>query len=275
MKIKELIDNFIKNNKSQIEIFQNSVIQSLASLIYSEYIKNIKQQRVPIQITWVPQINFVRELIDNKSDLVKTISNSLIDLLTKKDLFKKYQSENLDVFNLFTDEENKMELMSYVLNLYIMPNAYYCIPNTICKKFDLLNTDNKTNNFRESVDLDLFNRAPITDKQFDYIVEEILLNIILSIPSVKKKKQFPADNTEIFLVDDEILTIDHENAICPIHINENIIKNNEVFPLLSFVTNTNISDHNYQVSSMFKNEKMVMYDIKSNPFNKITITELL
>ena len=251
MKIKELIDNFIKNNKSQIEIFQNSVIQSLASLIYSEYIKNIKQQRVPIQITWVPQINFV------------------------KDLFKKYQSENLDVFNLFTDEENKMELMSYVLNLYIMPNAYYCIPNTICKKFDLLNTDNKTNNFRESVDLDLFNRAPITDKQFDYIVEEILLNIILSIPSVKKKKQFPADNTEIFLVDDEILTIDHENAICPIHINENIIKNNEVFPLLSFVTNTNISDHNYQVSSMFKNEKMVMYDIKSNPFNKITITELL
>lgn len=263
---------FIEGNKKAIETFQNAVIMSLSSLIYSEYIKNIKQQRFPIIMTWVPQITTVKELLKPESYLVKLLSESLIDKITERQLFQDYK-DSIPELNIFNDENDNIELLKFTFDYYIMHNAFYNISNTISKKFDLNNPDNNT--FRESRDLDLFNRIPITERQLDYIVDETILQWFVMLDSIKKRIDYPSDNTEVFLVEGEILSIDHTNAICPVMINDDIFNNEEVFPLLSFVTSTTISEHEHSVSYMFKNDKTVFHDVKSNPFNKLTTIELL
>lgn len=269
MKMHELMKEAMNTHKAKIEIFQWAVMAGVSSLIYSEYIKNIKQKQVPTRLILVPKIQYVCELLKTDSHFRNLLSESLIDKMIEDDLMKKY----IDIPELVLFKDENIEILKTILDLYILPNVEKNIPNTISRKFGLNNPDNQL--IKESNEIDLFKRIPITDKQFEYIVHEIVLQFLILLPSIKKHDEFPEDNTCIYLCEDEIITINHENALCPIHIDKEIISNKEVMNLLSFVTNTRIDEQDYQVSYMFKNNKMVFWEIISNTFNRIMITELL
>jgi hypothetical protein len=91
---------------------------------------------------------------------------------------------------------------------------------------------------------------------------------------MKKSVEIPEDHAKIFMTKDEILTIGHENAICPIHFNEKIINNREVVQLLSFVTNTTIGKMNNETTAMQKGNGIVEYHITTNVFNQVGLTTL-
>jgi hypothetical protein len=259
MKIQELVDNTIKQHTKSIELFQWAIISSIASLFYSEYIKNMVKKEYPIDKVDVPKINTIKEYLNKDSDFIKYLSNNLIDKLCNHELIKKYI--NIPEFILFT--EDKSEIMKYIFDLHIIPNIIKRIPETISMKFQLNNPAQQT--FWESNELNIFNRLPINDDQYYYIIEECVLQFILYIDNIKKEEKIvDTESSFILLPYISILTINHENAICPIMINNNIIEKSSVFSLLSFVTSTTIELLNYD-----------NYIIKTNRNNKLRITTLL
>lgn len=268
MQIHQIIRNAITQHKSKIELTQWAIISGVSSLIYSQYIRRIKQKTIPIKAILVPEIGTVHRILDPENGLIEYLSDHLIDKMANHDMIKKYSNApELVLFN----EEN-IEIMKTLFELYIVPNIVQKIPETIALKFRL--NDPSQQLIRQDRDIDLFNQNSITQDQFKFIIDQIVLQLLLVIPTMKRNREIPEDNCKIFMTKNEILTIEHQNAICPIHINETIINNKDVMELLYFVTNTNIRKMENKTTGVEKNGSIVEYLINTNIFNQVSLTTL-
>lgn len=257
MEIHDDIKEIININKSQLQIFQWAIASGISSLVYSEYLSRIQQKITPKKLLFIPTIKSVEEFLHPGNQFMEWISTNLIDSIKDRSLFKKYIS-NSD-FKLFD-----IDILNNILNYYIIPNISKNIPNIIRTKFNLYDENNKV--FIENKSIDLFERKDITYRQFDFVVEEILLHLLVLIPTIEKRIIHPEDNNFISLekssIEDSILTIGNEKAICDIHFNRNIIENKSIIKLLKFITSITIEESDSQ------------YLITSNSFNNIRIIEL-
>ncbi len=257
MQIDQLLKDTIKLHKDKIELIQWAIISSVSSIVYSEYIKNIRQKHRPVRLIYVPSIKTLYELLAKDGHLMQLISEKLIDDIIGNDLFSKY----IEVPEMILFNENNVEMLKTILDIYIIPNISSRLTEAIAIKFSLNNPEQQL--FVESRDIDLFNRIPITPNQFRFIVGETILQLLMLIPSIKKDVISPEQNINIIMNSDQILTIDNDNAICPIHFNSDILDNAEVMSLFSFVSNTSFNKIN---------GSGVSYIIKSGVFNEITLT---
>lgn len=270
MHIQELIKEALTDHKQKIELTQWAIISAVSSLVYSEYIKNITQKQVPVSMVLVPSIKTVNELLEENGSFMKMISDNLIGEMINHPLFREYSSApELVMFRI-----NNIEIMKTILDLYIIPNISKRIPETIALKFQL--NDENQQLFRENREADLFKRQPISDDQFRYVVEETVLQLLCLLPTMKKNIELPESNLDILMTDKDILTINHDNAICPIHFSKNVIENKSVIDLLKFVTSTTISEVDWgsQQNPMFKKDEPVTYSVNTNTFNQTIVTEL-
>lgn len=260
MQFHKIIKDTIKDHKKKIELIQWAITSGVASLVYSEYISNIRQKISPTRIIFVPQIRRVQEFLNPDGKFMNLLSESLIDNIRNNELFKQYaDSPELILFN-----DDNIETMKTIFDLYIIPNIFRSIPETISKKFDLNNPDQQL--IRESNEIDLFHREEIKQGQFDFIVEESVLQLLLLMPTVKKEVVVPESNNKMYMCDDEILSIGHQSAICDIYVNKNIIENKEVIDLIKFVSSTTI-DH--------LNDDIAKYVVSSDIFNRISFHRLI
>ena len=80
------------------------------------------------------------------------------------------------------------------------------------------------------------------------------------IPNIEKDYVYPEKNNDMFLKDNEILSIGSESAIAPIHINKMIIENKSVIDLLKFVSNTSIKDvdYGYKIQTSIYNQTSIV-----------------
>lgn len=268
MQIHQMIKNTISQHKKKVELIQWAIISGVSSLIYSEYIRRIKQKSSPIRAVLVPEIRSIQEILNPESHFMKLLSDQLIDKMANHELINQYS--NAPELILFNDD--KIEILKTLFDLYIIPNIIRTIPETISRKFGL--TDPKQQLIREDRDIDLFNRQVINEDQFQFVVDQCVLQLILLIPTMKKSIEIPEDNCKIFMTKKEILTIGNENAICPIHFNDSIINNKSVIELLSFVTATNISKMDNKTVGVQKNDDIVEYYISTNMFNQVGLVSL-
>lgn len=268
MQIHQMIKNVIGQHKKKIELTQWAIISGVSSLVYSEYIRRIKQKTVPIRAILVPEVRAVQELLDPEGNLMKILSEQLIDRMSEHELIQEYS--HAPELVLFKDDQ--LEILKTLFDLYIIPNIVRKIPETISMKFGLNNP--KQQLIRQDRTIDLFNRQPINEEQFQFVVDQTVLQLVLLMPTMKKSIEIPEDNAKIFMTKKEILTIGNENAICPIHINEDIINNKNVMKLLSFVTNTNISKLENKTIGVEKNGNIVEYIISTNVFNQVGLITL-
>lgn len=269
MKMSEMIKETIGKHKAKIELFQWAIIASVASLVYSEFVKNIHQKEVPIRAIHVPALRNVRELLDENGNLSYNLSNYLIDHIVEDELFKKYK--DLPELELFKEEN--IEVLKTIFDLYVLPNIRRRIPETIDKKFGLSNPEQQL--IREDYTIDLFNREDLNLDQLKYIEHQTILQLFITLPSLQKKQEFPENNSKIYMMDNEILTVNHENAICPIHFDKAIIDTPIIMDLLSMVTNTKIIETDRMVQGEINKERHWLYEITSNPFNRVFVTSFL
>lgn len=269
MQIHEKIKEIITAHKNKVEIIQWSVISSITSLVYSEYIIKMKQKQYPVRRILVPSINNVKSLLQPDGNFIQLLSTKLIDRIITNELFIKYK--DAPEFVLFNDDNiNSLKL---IFDLYMINNIYHRIPESISKKFDLSNPNQQT--MIQDDNIDLFNNIPINERQLDYIIEETILNLLTLIPTMKKNIELPEHATNIYMTSDEIVTIGNEYALCPIHFNENVIHNDCVMNTLSNVTNTRFTEMEWQAKSLFKNQDHVIYSIDTSIFNSFSLTTLL
>jgi hypothetical protein len=249
-------DIFIKETKN-IELFQWSIVSSISSLLYSEYIKNMIKKDPPIDKVFVPKITMVKDILNPEGDFIKYLSTNLIDLIFNHDLIKKYI--DLTEFNIF--KEDKLEVMKDILDNLVVNNIIKRIPETIMIKFQLNNPKQQT--FMESNELNLFNRKPINNEQYYYLIEECVLQYILFLPNIVKDA-YSINDTSLKLSINSVLSITHRNAVCLIIINHSVIQNKTVFPLISFVTSTNATllDNNSYLIETNKNNQLLLAILK-------------
>lgn len=275
MNIHEIVKDAIKNHKQKIELTQWAIMSSISSLVYSEYLRGIVQKQVPVRILMVPSIKYVHELLNPDNQFMQLLSEKLIDGISKNNTFMKYA----DAPELVMFQEDNIEIMKTIFDLYIIPNISRRIPETISKKFGL--DDEKQQTFQENREADLFGRKPLNDDQLNYIIEETVLHLLTLLPTIRKDIEIPENNMSIQVGENEIISIDHENAICAILLNDNIISNEAVIGLIKFVTSTNIESmlvdingNAKEIAAVKKNGDIVKYLINTNVFNRVALIKL-
>ena len=267
MTIHETIKSVMKDHKQKIELTQWAIISGISSLFYSEYIRRFKHKEVPVRVVLVPSIKNLSNYLKPDSEFMEKLSNDLITDIAKHPLMQEY----LDAPELVMFKEENIEILKTIYDLYISQNITRRIPETVSIKFGLNNENQQV--FRETWEIDLFDNKPIDYYQYNYIVEQIVLQLLMLIPSMKKEIEIPEDHINIQMTGKEILTISNDNAICPIHFNIDIIDNKSVNKLLSFVTNTKFDDLRDGDIKPCKGEDGVDFMITTGLFNKVMLTK--
>lgn len=260
MQIHQMMKGIINEHKKKIELIQWAIINGISSLLYSEYIRRFKYKTHPVEVVLVPQLRTIHDILNPDGEFIKRISEKLIDEIVKNELFKKHShAPELILFN-----GDNLENMKIIFDLYIIPNIIRRIPESIGLKFQL--NDQNQRMIRQDRDISLFNKQNINNEQYQFITEQIVLQLLSLLPTMKKSVKIPEDNCTIQMNEDEILVIGNKNAICPIYINKNIINNKSVINLLSFVTSTSINTINSASS--------LLYNISTNIFNEVGLITL-
>lgn len=270
MQIHQIVKDTIKQHKEKIEFIQWAIISGVSSLVYSEYIRRIKQKNGPVRAVLVPEIKRVKEFLNPDNEgFIEMLSDRMIEKMANHELIKKYSNApELVLFN----EEN-IEVMKTLFDLYITPNIVNRIPESITLKFGL--NDPNQQLIRQDRNIQLFDGRFIDTRHFDFVIDQTVLQLLVLLPTMKRSVEVPEDNSRIFIGKDDILTIGHENAICPIHFNKDIITNDSVIELLSFVTNTNISIiGNRERGMQLESGDIAEYHIRTNVFNQVGIVRL-
>ena len=266
MIVNEKIKRVISEHKNEVEIFQWSVINSIASLVYSEYISNMKQKTIPTKVILVPKVKLVSDLLSPSGELMNTLSNNLIDMMISNHFFIKYDFKNIKELILFT--EDYIDILKSILSSYILPNIARLIPDVIVKKFQL---DVRQSSIIESPESVLFNGMGVCRNEYiEYIVEEICIQMFTEYSkSIPNSITEPDDIFNIQLSKDDILVINHENAICPIYFSAGIFENKTVLDLLKFVACidvTKLSDSSENIG-LTRYGQYIKYCVKSHPYN--------
>ncbi len=265
MQIHQLVKTALTDHKQKIELTQWAIISGISSLFYSEYISKIKHKEVPVRSISVPAIKNVSNYLRADSKFMKDLSDKLIDEIANHYLIKKYSNApELVMFN-----ENNIEIMKTIYDLYIAPNITRRIPETIAKKFGLNDQDNPSQLFKENWEIELFNNKPINEDQFEFIVDQTVLQLLMLIPTMKKEVEIPEERLNIWVSNDKILTIANENAICPIHFTPAIVNNDSVIDLLTFVTNTSF------IEKFNDSNSALDYIVTTGLFNQVSMTKFI
>lgn len=246
----------ITEHKQKIELTQWAMIAGISSLFYSEYLRCMKRKEIPVERIMVPAIVNVNHYLNPNTTFMKLIDENFVGYIADHPLFKKY----INAPELVLFKEENIELMKGIFDVYISPNISRRISETISKKFGL--NDPKMQFFQESWDIHLFSGMPIDEGQIKFIVDQTVLQLLLLLPTMKKEVRIPENNENIILLNDEILTISNENAICPIHFDSSVFNNDSVNKLLYFVTNTTVEESNNEVH------------VTTGLFNQVLITKL-
>lgn len=269
MSIHQIVKDNMKEHKEKIELFQWAAIMGVSSLLYSEYLRNMRQKHKPVHMVLVPPIKRVQEFLDPNGSFMSTMSDDFINWMREDPLFKKFShAPELVLF----DEEH-VEVLKTIFDLYVIPNMYRRIPETISMKFSLMNEEQQT--FRESNELDLFDRQPLTSDQFSFIAHETVLQLMVLLPTMKKEIELPEENSKIHMTDDEILSIGNANAVCPIIVDPVVMGLEGVLDVLGFVTDTTFTKLDNSEICAQKHDSIVTWLIKSSPFNQIALTRLM
>lgn len=272
MQIHKMIKDMIIQHKTKIELIQWAITSSIGSLFYAEFLTKIRQKQTPTRKILVPPVKSIRDMIEGEfSDF---ISDKLIDEINKMLNLPRYKDFR-DAPELILFNEDNIEVMKTIFDLYMLENIKSRIPETIEKKFRI--GDSKQQLIYESNEIDMFDRKPPTDtKTLEYLAEESILQMLTLMPTMKKEVELPESNKDFLISQSEVLTIGHDNGICPIHLNKNIIsKCDAIVDKLLFITNTKLDKASRGNKSMMKDDELVIYKASSGMFNQIAITRFI
>lgn len=284
MKLNELVKEMMVKHKNKIEVFQWAVINGVASLIYSKYISCMRWEQTPVPRLVVPEINQVKNVLSTDGPLMTVLSDHLIDDMIAGSAFTIYQYWKIPELEIFTIPENasadnpdegrhNIEVLKTILDLYIIPNVSRVIPNIISKKFDL---EHKSSSIKEDPDLIFCHQHDLlSDSVRRYLADEIAAQLMMFLPSGHKDIRTPEAPSSIPITRNDIMTVDHQNSICPIHFSSEIFENSEIMSLLSFVTNITVTNIDWHDSNpVYVGGMQVRWTVDSNPFNQVTITRI-
>lgn len=256
MQFHEQVRDAINNHKAKIELMQWAIISGIGSLIYCEYLKNMKHNIVPVEKVFIAEIKQLRDLLAEGSPFCQTLQTKFIDLMLNNPKMKEY----IDAPELILFKE-KPEVVKTIFDIYILKNISDKLPSTFQLKFGIGNPKNQM--IYERNDIDIFNRQIPPSEYIQFMADQSVLHLLTSLPTISKDYTHIEENARFKFeaLSNEILVIKNENELTPIYLDDQIIDNHSVMKLIEFITSLSVRDRNRSVW-------------KTNPFNKIAIIRL-
>lgn len=256
-KVKEIMSN----HKQKIQLVQWATMGGVSSLIYTLTVSNSVQRHTPTRTISIPSGKTIEADLSLDGEFITHISETLIDNILDDNMFIKFS--NAPEFSpLFTDDDS-LEILRTIFDLYIIPNVSKYIPQAITNKFGLNNPHRQL--FKEDNEIPLLGDN-IPDGYYDYVAHETLLQLLLLIPSMKKSIVLPENNNILEMSNNDILTIGTNDAVS-LTLFDNAIFNMKILNELCYVTSTRfivLSDH----------MKDDVIHFTTAPFNEVSLTKL-
>jgi len=259
MNIDDMVRNMMDKHKNELQLFQLAVLSGIGSLVYSEYIRRIEQKTRPVVITMIPELRVVTEILHPASTLMRSLSDHLIDNMIRHKLMLKYM--NAPELVLFKNEN--IEVLKTIFDVNIIYFIMEIVREKIYRKFRP--TGHLAPSIRENRDIELFYGKPLNENHMDYILEQTVLHLLVSLQSMKKSVMASNRDNCFVMASEDILVVDNDQAITPICFNHHIFHNRTVFELLSFVTSTDIRE--------MRNEEL-RYLVSTSKSNKVKLVTL-
>lgn len=236
-------------HKHGIEIFQHAVINSIASIVYCEFIQNIQLKEYPSPHYLIPRIDSVRSFLKTDGDFMSDVGKQLIAILPSNRWVQYVNYKEHPDFVLFRDDN--IDMTDSILRSYILPNASRGIPEVISRKFEV-GSDSRKGVIDESYELDIFSGG-IPFSYYKYIIDETCMQLLKSTDSVDRKVVPCTDPSSIEIGPNSMLGINHRCAICQILLSTDMVIDNNIMRLIGRATETSLIDShsngNYIVSS--------------------------
>ena len=226
------IQEILNKHHHEYEILQWSLMNSIGTLIYSEFLSKMKKVEKPVLHFNIPSIKAIQEVLNHEGVLMETIAKNLVKMIRQDKLF--YAIDDLGIFYPECEQDTNK-----VLLLYMLPNVERRIPESISLKFGL-ETEQQT--FREDRTIDLFNRQFDQQWMADYIIHETVLQLI-TFQAPSNVIITVANTSCVGMGDKEIISISNQNALAPILIDKSMLSS-ESINLIGFVTNTSFEEDN-------------------------------
>ncbi len=124
MNIQDYIQEERLYSKDRLEWFGSAVISGFATLIFPEYLKNMKEKQVPVHVIRIPEIQAVAELLDSDHQFMKWISENLVRKISERSCIQERISfeELCKNRNLAYFKESNLEYTNGILNTVVIPN---------------------------------------------------------------------------------------------------------------------------------------------------------
>lgn len=244
------------DNRKFVETFQWSVIDSISSLLYSEYIGNIVEKKIPITRYMVPTIKSVIDILKPDSDFIRSVSNKLICGMSGNRWMTVSGFCNTGEYDKLKDEKDRTILQA-ILDSYIFTNVGRVIPNVIMKKFSI-GIESNNGLMVEDYGIDLFKKGMLDD-YYEYIIEEASMSLVTIIMNTDSTCVTGVDKIE--LTSDSILSINNGNAICRTLFSKDVATNPVVMDILKATVTNCISA---------TDDTFIMETSKNNIANVIT-----
>lgn len=254
------VEEFIKSNKFGVERLQWAVMNSVASLVYTEYIRNIRKKEYPREHTLIPSIKTVGSFLNMNGEIIKLLSDSLIKDLIEHNLVQMFDHNKVPDLKIL-DIDN-IDITQTLLKGYILPNICRRIPETISIKFQIGNPEVK-GIMDESPEIDIF-KSGIHDFHYEYILEETALQLLAYIIHPHVTVVDNIDNTAVIDVfNNQVLIISHPSEICEIHLSHDILSNGDIMKSIGSVIGVEVKypireDDEY-IGVISKNNKNYLY----------------
>lgn len=238
---KEEMNKYLSEHKDPIGIFQMSLISSVATLIYSEYISRMKQKQLPTRKILVPNMKEVRDYTDLVTPFMEKLADTIISTLKEEPLFDKIK----DSYKILDED-----MFDSVLRLYILPNVSRVIPNTISKKFGL--EDDSIQMIKVDRDIRIFYPDKILiDDMIKVVSNQLIGNLILANNGIRLKIHPVESNiSSTFKFDkNSIIGITNSNSISPLIYTKGTFDLNPYFvKLFNFVSSSKFEFNNNEVN---------------------------
>lgn len=287
MKIQEEIKNIMKTDREDLTIIHEALVNAITSYVYSTFIFRMKT-KPPVVL--VPETREIITFLKAGSPFGEWISENLIDKAMEHSLFCTYNHGAQ--FKLF--QEEYVDKLKVIMDLYMLPSIHIQLEDTIRRKFQLDVQEQQT--IREDYENPLFPGGKFGKPETRFIVNQFVLQLLLLMNTISVDEEIPETNQRIHMTQHEILTIDSDKALCPIHFNADVFNvpifergdksvtaedeceypYAELRDMLLFVTDTrvNFRDHSSDVACCKRGNQYVEFFVSTSPFNKARIRDI-
>ena len=262
--LSDILKDIIEKNHDFVELFQQSILNGVASVMFSEYISRFKQRQIPTKKILVPDIRTVRDYTDHNTTFMTYLGKNILKLIRENYYYKKYE-ENPFLSLLKSDEE-----IDILMSIYIIPNISRVIPAIISKKMGF-DQEQPNQIIQVNRDIRLFTDIGIdTDELYDHllstIVSQTMMMLVSSMPGIKRRVANVESNKDIIFpyIEDSIIRIDNSSAISSIFYSKESFSYYDYFKkLFDFVT-----------SSYFKEGIETSLTMSTGPLNAVILVAI-